>query len=389
MITAIKNGRVILEDKIADNLNVYIKDDRICAVTEDSLECDAVIDAAGMYVSPGFIDLHSHGGNDFDFADMTVEAFIEPAKLHAKHGTTTLYPTLTSVSTETMKKSIECFKEAVTRNTDGAKMPGIHLEGPYFAEAHKGAQESRFIHDFDEKEYNEIISIADGCLKRWSAAPELKGFDGFAEAAAKHGILASIGHSDADFSCAEDALKKGFTHITHLYSCMSTVHRKNAYRYGGIVEAAYLFDGMTVEIIADGCHLPPELLKLIYKIKGADSIALVTDSIRGAGMPEGESVLGSKDNGLRVIIEDGVAKLPDRTAFAGSVATFDRLVRTMITLGDVPLVDAIKMASTTPAKIMKLEKTGSIKEGYFADIILFDEDINIQKTIINGRINNG
>lgn len=167
---------------------------------------------------------------------------------------------------------------------------------------------------------------------------------------------------------------------------MSTVHRKNAYRYGGILEAAYLFDEMTVEIIADGCHLPPELLQLIYKIKGSDSIALITDSIRGAGMPDGEeTVLGTKDNGLKVIIEDGVAKLPDRTAFAGSVATFDRLIRTMMINGKVSLSECIKMASKTPAKIMNLKNTGEIKEGFDADIVLFDENINVVKTIINGR----
>lgn len=388
MITVIKNGYVILESGIYPELNVYFENDKIISITSEELKYDKMIDASGLYVSPGFIDIHTHGGADYDFADMTVEAFTEPAKLHAKYGTTTLYPTLTSVSTETIKKSIDAFKQAVSSDYFGAKMPGIHLEGPYFSEIHKGAQDDRFIHDYIEDEYKEIIALSDGYLKRWSAAPEREGWENFADTLKKEGILASIGHSDADFSRAEEAFKKGFTHITHLYSCMSTVHRKNAFRYGGIIEAAYLFDDMTVEIIADGCHLPPELLKLIYKIKGSDSIALVTDSIRGAGQTEGETVLGTKDNGLRVIIEDGVAKLPDRTAFAGSVATFDRLVRTMIKQGGVSLEEAVKMASTTPAKIMKLENTGALKEGYYADIILFDDDINVKKTIINGRYEN-
>lgn len=385
MITSIKNGKVILENDIK-NLNVYFKDGAITSITEKDLPADKTIDASGLYVSPGFIDIHTHGGDGCDFADMTEESFVTPARFHAKHGTTTLYPTLTSVSSETIKKSIDCFKKVISTDYMGAKMPGIHLEGPYFAQIHKGAQDDRFIHDFDEKEYKEIITLSEGYLKRWSAAPERKGWEGFACELAKHGILASIGHSDADFNRAKEAMDKGFTHITHLYSCMSTVHRKNAYRYGGILEAAYLFDEMTVEIIADGCHLPPELLQLIYKIKGSDSIALITDSIRGAGMPDGEeTVLGTKDNGLKVIIEDGVAKLPDRTAFAGSVATFDRLIRTMMINGKVSLSECIKMASKTPAKIMNLKNTGELKEGFDADIVLFDENINVVKTIINGR----
>ena len=385
MITAIKNGRVILENSIEYNLNVYFENNKIISVTEDNLDCDKIIDASGMYVSPGFVDLHTHGGADSDFADMTVDAFIIPAKFHAKHGTTTLYPTLTSVSTDTIKKSMKCYKQAVSSEYFGAKMPGIHLEGPYFAEIHKGAQDDRFIHDFDENEYTEIIKLSEGYLKRWSAAPERDGYEKFAKTLSEYGILASIGHSDADFDRAKEAMDRGFTHITHLYSCMSTVHRKNAYRHGGIIEAAFLFDEMTVEIIADGCHLPSELLNLIYKIKGSDSIALITDSMRGAGMPDGETVLGTRDNGLLAIIEDGVAKLPDRTAFAGSVATTDRLVRTMLELTDIPLAEIVKMASLTPAKIMKLENTGALKEGYYADIILFDDNINIHKTIINGR----
>jgi N-acetylglucosamine-6-phosphate deacetylase len=166
---------------------------------------------------------------------------------------------------------------------------------------------------------------------------------------------------------------------------MSTVHRRNAFRYAGVVEAGYLTDGMTVEIIADGIHLPTPLLKLIYKVKGADSIALITDSIRAAGMPEGPSVIGRIDNGMEVIVEDGVAKLLDRTAFAGSVATYDRLVRNMINMADVPLTDAIKMASKTPARILGLATKGELKVGYDADIVIFDGDINVKKTVIGGR----
>ena len=161
----------------------------------------------------------------------------------------------------------------------------------------------------------------------------------------------------------------------------------NALRYAGTIEAGYLIDEMDVEVIADGVHCPPPLLKLIYKVKGADRTALITDSMRAAGMPEGESILGSRHNGLKVIVEDGVAKLPDRTSFAGSVATTDRLVRTMVKQADIPLVEAVRMATATPARILGIDdRKGSLIKGKDADILIFDDDIHIQKTIIKGNI---
>ena len=386
MITAIKNGKVILEASIAENLKVYIDGKKICRITEEDIPCDRVIDAGGQYVSPGFIDIHTHGAGGYDFLDQSVKAYLSIAKEHARHGAAAIVPTLTSVDTGQMKTAIELFKEAKSIQTDGAELLGLHAEGPYFAESQKGAQESRFIRDFDSEEYKEILELGGDCILRWSAAPEKRGSKAFAQELLKHGVLPCIGHSDADYDCAAEAFKNGFTHVTHLYSCTSTVHRKNAYRYAGIVEAAYLIDDMTVEIIADGIHLPPPLLKMVYKFKGADKIALITDSMRAAGMPDGESVLGNLKDGLKVIVEDGVAKLPDRTAFAGSVATCDRLVRNMVTLAGVPLQDAVKMASATPAKILKLKERGALKEGNYADIVIFDKDINVIKTIVNGNV---
>jgi N-acetylglucosamine-6-phosphate deacetylase len=174
---------------------------------------------------------------------------------------------------------------------------------------------------------------------------------------------------------------------THLYSGMSGVSRRNAFRYAGVIESAFILDEMDVEIIADGIHLPPPLLKLVYKIKGPDRMALITDAMRGAGMPEGESVLGNRYAGLKVIIEDGVAKLPDRSSFAGSVATADRLVRNMITMAGVPITEAVRMMSSTPARIMHVaDRKGTLIEGKDADIVIFDEDIIIDTTIIKGKV---
>ena len=196
-----------------------------------------------------------------------------------------------------------------------------------------------------------------------------------------------MAHTDAIYEEVLEAFENGFTLATHLYSAMSGVTRRNAFRYAGVIESAFLLDEMDVEIIADGVHLPAPLLKLVYKIKGADRIALITDAMRAAGMPEGESILGSQKNGLKVIVEDGVAKLPDRTAFAGSVATTDRLVRTIIQMADVPLIDAVRMITSTPARIMKVaDKKGSLTVGRDADIVLFDEGITIKLVVVKGQV---
>lgn len=386
MKTVIYNGKIILKDKIIEDYNLYFEGRRISDITKEKLYYDKAIDAQGAYISPGFIDIHTHGAGGCDFLDKSEDAYIKAAVVHAKHGATAIVPTLTSIDVDGMKEAIRIFKSVREQEHSGAHLLGLHAEGPYFSEKQKGAQEARFIHAYEPDEYNEILKTGGDCILRWSAAPELPGCEEFANALSEFGILPCIGHSDADFECVSEAMSAGFTHITHLYSCTSTVHRKNAFRYAGIVEAAYYFNDLTVEIIADGVHLPPSLLKLIYKIKGPDKIALITDSMRGAGMPDGESVLGNLNNGLPVIIEDGVAKLMDRSAFAGSVATCDRLVSNMVNLANVPLVDAVKMASHTPAKILNIKNKGMLEIGYDADITIFDKDINILNTIVNGRV---
>lgn len=384
------NGRIILPDSYLDN-HVVICDngviERMCDINNFSFDSsDEIIDAKGKYVSPGFIDIHTHGGGGHDFMDGTVEAYLGAVETHARYGTTALLPTTLTSTFEELMKTFSVYREAVKRNTKGAKFIGLHLEGPYFAYNQRGAQDPKYLRNPEPEEYNKILMESDDIV-RWSLAPELPGAFDFGRELTSKNILPSIAHSDAIYEEVLEAFEAGFTHITHLYSAMSTIIRKNAFRYAGVIEAAYLIDDMTVEIIADGVHLPKSLLQFVYKFKGPDKTALCTDSMRGAGMPDGKSILGSLEKGQEVIIEDGVAKLPDRTAFAGSVATADRLVRTMVNLAEVPLLETIKMMTLTPARIMKIDASkGSIAEGKDADITVFDENINVSHTISEGNV---
>ena len=382
-MTIIKNARIIRDGKITDGAVAY-ENGILTALpaTEDGCE---IIDAQGAYLSAGFIDLHTHGGAGHDFMDGTVEAFLGAAELHASHGTTTLLPTATSGSYEETCAMFDILAKAQENNTRGADMPCLHLEGQYVSPAQAGAQDPRYLKTPTPEEYLPILDSTDKIL-RWSAACELDGAMEFADACREHGVLCAIGHSDADLATVEEAIKHGYTHLTHLYSGMSTVHRVNAYRVCGVVEAGYLCDDLTVEIIADGCHLPKGLLQMIYRFIGPDRTCLVTDSMRGAGLPDGgECILGSLKSGQIAIIEDGVAKMPDRKAFAGSVATTDRLLRTMVNIAEVPLCDAVKMLTETSAKIQKLCDRGTLDTGKRADIVLFDENLHVIRTVVGGR----
>lgn len=384
----IYNGRIITPGGILKNGNLLIDGNKILEVSEQNIQVENAqeIDAKGKFISPGFIDLHVHGGGGHDFMDNTIAAFLGVAKTHARYGTTALMPTTLSCEHADLMETLAIYEQASPLNNEGAQFIGLHIEGPYFAMEQKGAQDPRFIRPPDRAEYEQILA-ASKHIKRWSAAPELPGALDFGKYMVQKGVLPAIAHTGALYDDVIKAVDAGYSHVTHFYSCMNSVVRNKGYRSGGLIEAAYLLDELTVEIIADGKHLPPELLKLVYKIKGAENTALITDAMRGADMPEGPSILGGFKSGMHVIIEDQVAKLPDRSAFAGSVATADALVRNMIRLADVPLFDSVRMMTGVPARILQIsDQKGSIQKGKDADIVLFDGDINVELTIVNGRI---
>lgn len=385
MRTGIQNVRLVQDGKIT-SCDILLRDDRVEEILPvGQLEPGIkTICADGLYLSHGFIDIHVHGGGGADFMDGTEEAWRTAAALHLRHGTTCMTPTTLSATTEELMGAFEIFYRCSADLMDGARLLGLHLEGPYFSPAQSGAQDPTQLRNPDPEECARILEKCPDIL-RWSLAPELPGALEMGRLLSRRGIVAAIGHSDATYAQVCDAVRAGYTHVTHLYSATSTVTREGGFRRGGIVESAYLLPELTSEIIADGCHLPAELLQMAYRFIGPKRLALITDAMRGAGQTSGESILGSLQNGQRVIIEDGVAKMPDRTAFAGSVCTADRLVRNMVTLAGASLPDAIEMMTATPARIIgKSHVTGTVAPGRKADLVLFDENIQVQKVWTDG-----
>lgn len=386
MKTLIRNGRVITPDSTINGYILY-EDGVITEIGagECSCEADEDIDAHGHYVSPGFIDIHTHGAGGADFMDGTVEAFLTASRMQASHGATLVFPTTLTSSNEILFETFETYEKACEMNTEGAAFGGLHLEGPYFNPKQAGAQDPRYLRNPQPEDYLEILSRSNH-IARWSFSPELDGAPEFAAELSMRGIIASAGHTDATFEQCDAAYRSGTSLITHFYSCISTIVRKNSYRTAGVMEYGYYQDGMAVEIIADGHHVPSSLLHVIVKVKGLDNVVLVTDSMRGAGMPEGPSILGGLADGQECKIENGVAKLLDGSGFAGSVCTADRLVRTMITIGGVTMEQAVKMASANPARVMGiLDRKGTLEIGKDADIVIFDDNVNVAATIVRGR----
>jgi N-acetylglucosamine-6-phosphate deacetylase len=387
MKTLIVNGKIITAEGILNHASLLIENGLIKEIVKSSSSITGAIryDAGGNYVSPGFIDLHLHGGGGFDFMDGTAGAFREVAKTHIDHGTTSMLPTTLTSTKENLHAVLDTYTEACKDPLLASVFCGIHIEGPYFSMSHRGAQDPRFIRNPDRMEYSEILA-RHTCIKRWSVAPELDGALEFGNLLASQNIIASIAHTDALYDDILKAYKNGYSLVTHLYSAMNGVVRRNAYRFAGAVEAAFLLDGLDVEIIADGRHLPIPLLQLVYKVKGAGSIALITDAMRAAGTDHASSILGNLEDGIPVIIEDEVAKLPDRTSFAGSIATADRLVRVMWKEAGIELAEVIRMISSTPAKILGItQNKGSIVPGIDADLVIFDEDVRIKEVFLLGN----
>ena len=385
MKLAINNVNVVTLEKVIYGGSVTVEDGVITAVLETPSSAETVIDGKGSYLIPGFIDIHCHGGWGYDFTDCNKEEMAIIAKNHLEHGTTTMVATTLTARWNILENSLKTFKEYKEENPD-SPLVGVHMEGPWFSPAQSGAQDPSYMRDPSADDIKKLKSEYPFLL-RVSAAPEIDKDMQFGKACVELGVVASAGHTDADFECIEKAYENGYKLLTHFYSGMKGVTRVNAYRVAGAVEAGYYIDGMDVEIIADGRHLPYTLLKLIYKLKGADKVSLITDATRGCGFPDGtESFIGAKEDPMPIVIKNGVAFMADGQAFAGSTATYDRLYRTMAEAVGKDMVALSKMTATNPARIMNLTDRGEIKVGKRADLIVMNENLKIEKILLKGNI---
>ena len=378
----LENAKIVLKDQVIDG-SVRIEDGTIAEVAGKCNGCDERIDVSGMYIAPGIIELHSHGGGGYDFLDNDDEAILRASDAHLGHGVTSILPTAVSASDEALFRFIERF-----RKIDKDKHPnliGIHLEGPFFSLKEKGAQEDRFIRPVDIGYCMKILEKAEGSIRRWSFAPELDGAMDMMDLLGKEGIMLSAAHTSATYDDISRAYDHGLRMLTHFYSGMSTITRDRGRRILGAIESGYLIDDLYTEIIPDGHHLPPELLSFIFRFKRNDRITGCSDSMRAAGMGEGPSILGAADNGLDVIVEDGVAKLPDRSAYAGSVAIGDSMARTLRKALGLGLPEIFRIISLQSAAALGIDNTkGSIEKGKDADIIVIDENLETRMVFLGG-----
>ena len=380
MITRIKCDRIITPSGLFDGY-VYLDGGKIAEISGESRGADLELDYTGRYLAPGFVEMHTHGAGGFPFLTDDAKTVAEACEYHLKHGTTSILPTTLTAPIDVIEKAVKAIKEARDGGMTRANILGAHLEGPYLSKNQCGAQNTELITPPNEADYKRIVENYGDAISRWTYAPENDEGGRFAAYLTEHGILPSVGHSDAKYEDISVALDNGCRLVTHLYSATSTVTRRLGFRSLGVIESAFLRDDMYVEIIADGKHLPRELVQMIIKIKGTDKVALVTDSLEIAGtdIVEGEMA------GVQFIVEDGVCKLRDRSAFAGSVATADRLIRFIHKECGFDICEAVKMMTAVPAELLGVNK-GKIAPDCDADLVVFDDDVSIEAIFVNGKM---
>ena len=380
------NGTLVLPDRLLTNAEVTIAGDRITGVGPATGTAD--VDLAGGYLLPGFVDLHVHGGAGADFMDGTAEAFRTVLAAHARHGTTSCTPTTTVARHDQHMSFLELVREFRKQPDRGAKVLGAHLYGPYFAPEARGCHPAATVRPPTAADFEPYLAFADD-VRTATVAPELDGAEAFVRACAARGVRCNAGHSHATFDQMAAAVGWGVRHVDHLFCAMSDrarLRQKQAYPMrGGVMEATLYFDQLTTEVIADGKHLDASLLRLAYKVKGPDRLALVTDAMRALDMPDGEYVFGPLDGGEPVRKLDGVGVTPDAKALASGVTGMDHAVRTFRTATGAPLWEVVRMASLTPARIAGVEReVGSIEAGKKADLVMTDRALNVLGVWVDG-----
>ena len=386
------NGTIVLPDRLLTGGEVITLDNRIAYVgpTDSRLpSAITIVDLDDGYLLPGFVDLHVHGGGGADFMDGTADAFQTVLAAHAAHGTTSCTPTTTVARHDQHIRFLELVREFRLRKAVAAKVLGAHIYGPYFAAEARGCHPAATVRAPTPADYEPYFAYAKD-IRTATVAAELPGAEEFVRACAAKGIRCNVGHSHATFEQMEAAIGWGVRHVDHLFCAMSDRARlRQSQTYpmrGGVMEATLFFDDLTTEVIADGKHLAPSLLKLAYKVKGPDRLALVTDAMRALDMPDGEYIFGPLDGGEPVRKVDGVGVTHDGKALASGVTGLDHGVRVFMAATGAPLPEVVRMASLTPARIAGVDgEVGSIEVGKKADLVVTDRELNVRAVYIDGR----
>ncbi len=370
------NARLILPDGIRDDLELVVADGNISALRERSTS-DA-IDLGGAYLAPGFIDLHVHGALGRDTMEATADAFRAICDYHASGGTTSL---LLTTATAPISEIVNVLRAVRAMGSAIRQIAGVHVEGPFISKLRAGAQRAEFIQDPSPWAVDQLFGFAD-VIKIMTLAPELPGVLALIDRLCLHKIVASGGHSDASDIEARAAFEYGMRRVTHTFNAMSSARRRGICREAGLLEFALSEPDIICELIADGHHVSPTLMKMLYRAKGPERICLVTDATAGAGLPEGKEFSLS---GRSCVVEDGVCLLADRSALAGSAARMIDLVRTMVNQAGVPLHEAVAMASANPARTLGLPAKGNLDVGADADLVVFSPTFEVQQTFVGGK----
>lgn len=372
-------GRILTPEGWLQGGSVIVEGDKIVEVSNNDLPVVGAerINAQGGDIVPGGIEQHCHGGGGRDFMEGTEEAFRVAIDAHMHHGTTAIFPTLSSSTMPMIYAAVETT-EKLMKEPDTPVL-GLHLEGHYLNLDMAGGQIPENIKNPDPEEYIPLLN-GTNCIKRWSSAPELPGTIEFGKFCHEHGVLNAIAHTKAEYKDVKAAYEVGYTHANHFYNAMVGFHKNREFKHEGTIESIFEIEPITVEMIADGIHVPPVMLNMVYKLKGVERTSLITDALAVAASHSTHAF------DPRVIIEDGVCKLADRSALAGSIATMDRLVRTAVQQAGIPMADAVRMTSETPAKIMGVyERKGSLQRGKDADIVVYDAQQQLTFVMAMGR----
>lgn len=375
---AFKNVSVYVEGKGIVKSSVYF-DEKIEKIGGCMKGAEEISLPEGAVVLPGFIDEHIHGAGGSDAMDGTTKDLSIIAETVAKEGTTTFLATTMTQSKENILKAMRAVKEyRETGSEKGARIAGIHLEGPFIAAAHKGAQPLEYVAAPNAEVFDEYNEASGNCIKIITLAPEVDGAIGFIRHLKKKGVVVSIGHTGAKCTEVLQAMDAGATNITHTYNAQSPLHHREI----GVVGSALLFDDLYCELISDTIHVSVPAMQLLVKNKKADKLALITDAMRAKGLADGISELG----GQTVIVKNGEARLQDGT-LAGSVLKMNVAVKNMVEKVGVPLTQAVDYCTINPARTLKIDgETGSIATGKRADFAVLGKNYEVLYTIRDGKI---